>query len=672
MNDPSKAVFLSYASEDAAAALRICTALRAAGIEVWFDQSELRGGDAWDAAIRQQIKTCALFVAVISRNTHARDEGYFRLEWKIAVDRSHLMAMHKAFIVPVVIDDTRDNDHNVPDRFREVQWTRLPDGVTPQAFTERIARLLSPEALTAGAPSPVTGGPRPEPLRPVAAPGGRSKLLWGVLAAAILGAAGYFALVRPATHEPAPVPPPIPAVPASTVAGTAIPEKSIAVLPFVNLSSDKDQEYFSDGLSEELIDRLSKIPDLRVPARTSSFYFKGKSDDTATIAQKLHVANLLEGSVRKAGTHLRVTAELIRADNGYHLWSETYDRELKDVFKVQDEIAGAVVAALKLQLATAAPVGSQRTTNTEAYNAYLLGRQFANRRNIESWRRAIEAYRRAVALDPGYAAAYAGLATADSYLSDFNGDMAGRQRAMEFANKAVSLAPDQVDGYAARGYLEFTFTWDWTAAQADLAKALAIDPTDSAAQRRYSQLLALLGDMPAALVAAKKATTLDPLSEPAWQTLAMNLSGQGDFGAARAAVARALEIAPESELSLNTLAQLQLLQGQAAQALETSLRSADETFRAAGIAMAQYTLGRPAESQQALDGLIAKHANDSAYQIAEVYAWRKENDKAFEWLGRAVDEHDGGLSTATYDAILAPLFGDPRFSALKTRLKLPH
>ncbi len=578
------------------------------------------------------------------------------------------MVTHKAFIVPVVIDDTRDNDHNVPDRFREVQWTRLPDGVTPQAFTERIVRLLSPDAATTGAPSPVASGPRREPLRSTAAAAGRSKLVWGALGAAILGVAGYFALVRPPALEATPVPPP---VPAAAGPASAVPEKSIAVLPFVNLSSDKDQEYFSDGLTEELIDQLSKIPDLRVPARTSSFYFKGKSDDAASIAQKLHVANLLEGSVRKAGTHLRVTAELIRADNGYHLWSETYDRELKDVFKVQDEIAGAVVAALKLQLATAKPVGSQRTTSTEAYNAYLLGRQFANRRNVDGWRRAIDDFHRAIALDPDYAAAYAALAVAEGYSADFAGDAAGRQRAVAAADKAVALAPDQVDGYAARGYLRFTLTSDWTGARADLAKALALDPTDSNAQRRYGQLLGLLGDLPGAVAAARKATELDPLSDPAWQSVAMLLAYQGNLAGARAAVDRALEIAPESELSLNTLATVQLLQGEAAQALETARRNKDEAFSPAGIAMAQYTLGHPQDSQQALDGLIAKHAQDSAYQIAQIYAWRGEQDKAFEWLTRAVNLHDGGLSTCNYDPILAPLNGDPRFAVLKAKLGLP-
>jgi TolB-like protein len=371
MTDDSKAVFLSYASQDAETARRIADALRSAGVEVWFDQSELRGGDAWDQQIRRQIKDCALFVPVVSANTDVRTEGYFRLEWKLAVDRSHLMADDAAFLVPVVIDGTPEATARVPDKFRAVQWTRLPGGTTPPEFIERVARLMSPAqnvsavrgskaAATATASKNSAGHPqRPRWMRPT--------LLLIVVAAAV--AAGYVAVDKFWLLKAAADSGRVSLSPAQSLvtAQSTIPEKSIAVLPFIDLSEKKDQEYFSDGLSEELIDLLTKVPDLRVPARTSSFYFKGKSEDIATIAEKLQVAHVLEGSVRKAGNTIRVTAELVRADNGYHLWSESYERDLKDVFKVQDEIAGAVVSALKLKL----PPGQQmanarRTSNTEA------------------------------------------------------------------------------------------------------------------------------------------------------------------------------------------------------------------------------------------------------------------------------------------------------------------
>ena len=671
-----RAVFLSYASQDATAAARICAALRAAGIEVWFDQSALRGGDAWDAAIRKQIRTCALFIPVLSRNTHARDEGYFRLEWKLAVDRSHLMAANRAFLLPVVIDDTRDDDERVPDRFRDVQWTRLPDGATPGSFAGRVLQLLAPEEP--GAPQAAgmraTGSSYRPPMKQ-RTPWGRRALLLGIALVAI--AVAYFVadrVVRVRRAVPAQVSSERSAQTESP-GQTTIPEKSIAVLPFVDLSEKKDQEYFSDGLSEELIDLLTKVPDLRVPARTSSFFFKGKSEDIATIAQKLRVAHVLEGSVRKAGNTIRVTAQLIRADNGYHLWSETYDRDLKDVFKVQDEIAGAVVAALKLKLAPGQQAPSaHRTSSTEAYNQYLLGRQVVDRTDMEGFRRATAAFRKAIELDPGFAAAYAELASAEFYVADESGDEAGQARAVAAADKAIALAPQQADGYATRGFLRFNMTGqqDWTGAQADFEKALALDPGNSAVQRRYGLLLGSLGRLSQAIATAKKATELDPLSSTAWTTLGGLLTANRQFAVAGEAIGRALEIQPGSVYGLNDLVTLQLLESKPDEALATSRKITDPVFRLAGISMAEHSLGHARESQQALEQLIADDAQDAAYQVAEVYAWRGEKDKAFEWLERAYQQHDGGLSVIKHDLDLASLRSDARYAAMLRKLQLPE
>jgi TolB-like protein len=673
-----KAVFLSYASQDAGAALRICEALRAGGIEVWFDQSELRGGDAWDASIRHQIRDCALFVPVISANTRTRAEGYFRLEWKLGVDRSYLIAAEKAFLVPVVIDDTNDRDALVPDRFREVQWTRLPDGATPPAFVERVARLLSPQ------PAPVQ--PMRSPLRadaPAAPPARglaaetrgpmrlKSKALW--LGVGLVGiAAGYFALDHFVLSKRNPQSAAAtPAVPATLNGPAAISEKSIAVLPFVNMSSDKEQEYFSDGLAEELLDLLAKTPGLHVIARTSSFSFKGKSEDIPTIAAKLKVANILEGSVRKSGTHLRVTTQLIRADTGEHIWSETYDRELKDVFKVQDEIAGAVVAALKLKLAPAQDASAHGTTNTEAYNQFLLGRQFWNRRTIEGYRRAVESYRRAIELDPNYAAAYAGLAMAEDYVADATGEPNDYKLAQAAAEKAVTLAPEQADGYAARGYIRTTVGFDWSGAEADLAKAVALDPGDSTIQRRYGELQASLGRMSEAIASTRKAIELDPLSEPAWQTLEQYLIAERDFAAAHAANRRALEINPESAYALNDLATLQMLEGNLADAAATVRKIPGSLFLLTSLAMLEHAQGHAKESQQALEQAIATSGQFAAYQIAEAYAWQGDKDKAFEWLERAYRQQDGGLTAIKYDPLLDNLRSDPRYHALLRKMNLP-
>ncbi len=459
----------------------------------------------------------------------------------------------------------------------------------------------------------------------------------------------------------------------SHAAATLVTDKSIAVLPFVDMSEKHDQEYFADGMSEELLDLLAQVPDLKVPARTSSFYFKGKQATVKEIAQSLGVGQVLEGSVRKAGDTVRVTVQLIRADNGYYVWSKSYDRDVKDIFKIQDEIARAVVEALKLKLAPTQHVSSYRTSNTEAYNQFLLGRQFFNRGNLEGWRRSIEAYRKAIALYPNYAPAYAGLALSEEYLADWMGDAAGLKRAEAAAEKAIALAPDEAAGYAARADLRASFAWDWAGARADLEKALALDPSDSEVQRLYGFLLAGLGRLPEAIAAQRKAAELDALSNLAWRSLGRYLIEGRDYAAAHEALRRALEIEPESARALNYLGTLQLLEGNAVEALATfSKIMDDEAFRLFGVSMAEHTLKNPKESERALGQLIGKHAQDAAYQIAEVYAWRGEKDKAFEWLERAYMQRDGGLVEMKVDLLLTDLHSDPRYHALLRKMNLPE
>ncbi|HET7063542.1 MAG TPA: tetratricopeptide repeat protein [Rudaea sp.] len=464
--------------------------------------------------------------------------------------------------------------------------------------------------------------------------------------------------------------------PSTPSASPAVNDSSIAVLPFVDMSQTKDQEYFSDGLSEELLNLLAQVPQLRVIARTSSFAFKGKEVGVAEIAKTLNVAHVLEGSVRKSGDTLRITAQLIRTADSSHLWSETYDRRLTDVFKVQDEIAGAVVAQLKVKLLPAQQVTNpHRTSNTEAYNQYLLGNQLYNRNTVEGYRLGVAAYEKAVALDPGYAAAYAGLAYAELYSADYAASAdemaAGRQRAQVAIDKSIALAPDLADGYAVRGWLRSRVTWDWSGGQADFEKALALEPGNATAQRQYGLLLLDLGRVTEAIAAARKAIELDPLSAAAWTNLgSAYLVDPSGYRQAREALERALAINPESSFAKNNLVTLELLEGHAQQALSVA-RTAGEVWNQIGVAVAEHTLGHARESQLALDELIAKYAHDWAYQVAEVYAWRGEPDKAFEWLERAYKQHDAGLSVIKVDPLLKSLWTDARFAAMLKKVGLP-
>jgi TolB-like protein/Tfp pilus assembly protein PilF len=447
-------------------------------------------------------------------------------------------------------------------------------------------------------------------------------------------------------------------------------DKSIAVLPFLDLSEAKDQAYFADGLSEELIDLLAQIQSLEVIARTSSFYFKGKDVPIPEIAAKLGVAHVLEGSVRRSGDTVRVTAQLIRADSGVHLWSQTYDRDMKDIFQVQDEIAAAVVAALKLKLLpTQQVVDPYRSDIAEAYNQYLLGREFGRRGDLPNIERAVGAYRKAATLDPQYAVAYVGLAFAETLMANYTQDASGFRRAHDAVERALRLAPQLADAYRARASLRLE-TLDFAGARADGEKALTLAPGDSRVQSLYGVGLAAFGRLPEAIAAMDRAVGLDPLNSFAWANLGLFLTVNGDYPAARGALDRALAINPDDFASHLALAQLDMLEGRLEDARREYQQHGGESLRRMGEAMIEHALGHEHESQQALKDLTAKHAKDMAYQVGDVYAWLGDNDKAFEWLDRAYQQRDSGLNGVQYDPLLAHLHEDPRYQALLRKLQL--
>jgi len=471
-------VFVSYASQDAEAAARICDAARAAGIEVWFDRSELRGGDVWDQTIRKQIKTCVLFVPVISQNTHERAEGYFRLEWKLAVDRCHLMAPDKAFLVPVVIDDTQDDDERVPEKFRDVQWTRLPAGQASPDFITRLLQLLSPES----------------------------------------------------NHSP-------------TIVPGRVSEKSIAVLPFSNLSLEKESEYFSDGLAEEILNALSQVEELSVAARSSSFSFKGKPTDAAEIARRLHVAHVLEGSVRRAGERLRITVQLVDARNGFQLWSERYDRNMQDIFEVQDEIARAIAERLRVTFAT----GIRRDTkNLEAYELYLRGRHYWHERSPATLRMAVQYFEQCIAIDPRYALAYAGLADCYGILNFYGWlpDSVAQPKAYEAMTRAVALGSSLWECNFSQGFYRFYFDRAWRDAEAHFRKAIALNPRSSLACTYYALWLSNAGREQEAIEFFTRARGLDPLAPLVHGLTGAGLCVLGRFDSAERTALHALELQP--------------------------------------------------------------------------------------------------------------------------------
>jgi len=448
---------------------------------------------------------------------------------------------------------------------------------------------------------------------------------------------------------------------------------SIAVLPFVDMSPEKNQEYFSDGLAEELLNDLAKIQGLRVVARTSSFQFKGKTEDLRTVGEKLNASAILEGSVRKEGKKVRITAQLIKAADGFHLWSETYDRELNDIFAVQEDIARAVAGSLKVTLlgATAAP--SAQGKNADAYNAYLQGRYFFVRRSKENLEKAVGYYDQAIKLDSGYAPAWAGLAEVRSAQAGLGylPVEEGYRKAREAVERGLALDPNLAEAHAAMGRIKTVYDWDWAGADASYQRALALEPGNATVVQGAARLAATLGRFDEAIALDHGAAELDPLSASSYHNLGLYAYFAGRLEEAIAAFKKALELNPEFPITHEFLGRVYLAQAHPQEALAEIEREPDSLWHLQGLALAYYALGRKKESDAALAELVAKYHADSAFQIAEVYAFRGEADRAFEWLEHAYAQRDGGLTQIKGDPLLKSLERDPRYAAFLKKMKLP-
>jgi len=660
LTEPSRAVFLSYASQDAEAAQKICETLRAAGIEVWFDRSELRGGDAWDQSIRRQIKNCALFIPVVSRHTHERAEGYFRLEWKLAVDRSHLITATKAFLLPVVIDDSPDDDEQVPDRFRELQWTRLAGGETPPAFVERVQRLLSGEMAAQEPRAHSTGSAAASPPAGRGLTRRRMGVWYGAIAVAVLLALGYLGMER--LKQPS----------ASNAA-------SIAVLPLANESGEAAQQYFSDGISEDLITALSQFPGLKVIGRSSAFQFRDSKEDSRSIGAKLGVAHLLEGSVRKSGDMIRVSAELIDAADGSTQWSERYDRPYQDLFALQDEITRAVAEALKTKLLPGAHAAEQSdrppSGNLEAYNALLQGRFYASRGAEADFRKAIEFYTQAITLDPRYALAWIGIAGTWTNLGSGYLEGAPAQeayaKAREAVDRALALSPDLATAHGARGYLLLIADLDWHGAEAEYRRALELAPNDAQAKSDYGMLLVTFGDVDHAIELTRQALATEPLRASYYNWLAMYLSGLNRLDEAERAIRRAIELQPGAATYHNTLAVIEIQRGNTQAALAAAQAEAPGPWQDVALALARQIGTDRSAADAALKTLVEKWAGAAPFQIAEVYALRNDAKATFEWLDRSWSSRDSGVGLLLYDPFILRFKDDPRFAAFCRKIGLP-
>jgi TolB-like protein/DNA-binding winged helix-turn-helix (wHTH) protein len=450
-------------------------------------------------------------------------------------------------------------------------------------------------------------------------------------------------------------------------------DKSVAVLPFLDLSEKKDEGYFADGMSEELIDLLARVPELRVPARTSSFYFKGKQATLPDIAKELGVNHVIEGSVRKSGEMLRVTANLIRVDTGYQVWSETFDRPMSDVFKIQDEIAAAVVGALKVSLLPGPSPKPALTTNAAAYSLYLKAKSLETGGYALDYETAKQYIQQALALDPGFAAGWAALS--GTILDDYNwheGYNPDRcARARQAADEAIRLDPNLADGHSALAAVHSICDWDWKGAEAELKRALELDPGNATTLHKYASTAYVFMQYDQALELAQRAVQRDPLNAWNYSGLAFALGAKGRTHEAVAAARKAIELNPTAAGLHGLLANALLGDGEPEAALAEDEREPDEGFRTMNYALIDEGLGRKTDADREIAALLKKDPNDGTATVAEIYACRKEIDKVIPMLQRIVASHNTLEDTPNRQGCFKNLEGDPRYQALLRKLGIP-
>jgi len=635
------------------AAARIAEALKAAGIEVWFDKNELRGGEAWDRRIHNQIHDCRLFIAVISSNTEARDEGYFRREWRLAVDRTLDMAENKAFLVPVVIDGTSERSAAVPEAFHRVQWTRLPGNDSPASFVSQVARLMGADP---GAATTAGTGPTPAVPPPPAPRHHHRRLSLGVLALLAVAAGGWIAWRN---HW----------MPGSA-SDVGVGETSIAVLPFTDMSEQHDQQYFGDGLAEEILNVLGTIPGWKVIGRSSSFQFRDHTQDLRKVGEILGARYIVEGSVRKAGKQLNVTAQLVDATDGTTRWSDNYQPSPADALSLQRQIATAVAHALRMTVLGYFSGGGTRSE--EAHDLYLRGIRDTDSGEPDAMQRAITELTRAVEIDPKYVEGWVGLANAyDNVATEGLAPRAENYRlALQAIDKALALNPTSADAYSMRAFVRMN-GYDWSGAEEDIRRSLQLHRSVNGIEAA-SKLAIARGKLGEADDLLKEVLATDPLDVYALSMQAYPLyPAMGRFKEADRICDKLRDIdAAVPGLNADQAA-IALWQGDHERALRMAEAEPDATTKLALLVIIYTATGKTELSKQTFAQYL-RNPPDSDYYLASMYAIVGDRDRAFEHLDRLYERRAPDLLLLRVEPLFANLRGDPRYKALLRRLKLPE
>lgn len=666
--------FISYASQDAAIANALCNALEQAGVACWLAPRDVRPGDFYADAIVQAITQCRVLILVLSQ---------------AAIDSPHVLreverASSKKRAIISFRTDTAPLPPGLEYFLSASQWLDASGGSPASQFSKLVDAVRSRET------SAVTIEPIPSKIAGIRPGRNRTAAL---MVAMILGAVALVYFVadkhwfsnRVAVDNPTPaavnLAAPIPN-PASVAPAFAPPPHSIAVLPFVNMSGDATQEYFSDGVTEELLDSLSHLSELQVMARTSSFSFKGQNVDILTIAHKLNVGTILEGSVRRAGNTVRITVQLINAVNGFQLWSQTYDRQLSDILKVQRDVATSVAQQLKVQLAgdETAKIELGGTKIPEAYDAYLRGLHLLLRGDTDEAgdKATIVAFDHAIALDPGYALAFSGRAAAVANFAAFNakpGERARlREQARAAAERGVALAPELGRPHLVLAQVRAFLFADYAGAASELDRAKALEPGSASVQSAFASVYSLLGESEFALKAARRAVLLDPQDIGTHILLGQCSLEAHHYSEALAALQDAKALNPDSHLVQQLITEALLASGQTQQAredCESPSKLLDEDFRHHCLALVYHALGRQTDADRELEQLKALNGDGSAYGYAQIYAQWDDKPRALQWLSTAERLHAPALALLRVDWQLDPIRAEPQFKVIEARTIVP-
>jgi TolB-like protein/Tfp pilus assembly protein PilF len=666
-------VFISYASQDAVVADAIVDALERHGLKCWIAPRDVVPGESYAGAIVHAIDATKLIVLVLSEN--AVTSHHVLREVERASSKRHPVVAFRIDLAPMPVD--------LEYFLNTSQWLDASasgvDSALPK-LVDAVRRILAPPSTVQPDHAGDTSKPVTEPSATRRAGAQANRRLSRALIAlgAMSGLAlGYFVVDRFWLSQRAPAKSVNATVPATPSFNP--PPHSIAVLPFVNMSGDKEQEYFSDGLTEELLNSLARINELQVAARTSAFSFKGKEVKIDTIGRELNVGAVLEGSVRRSAHTVRITAQLINAVTGFHLWSQTYDRDLGDVLQLQTEIANAVASALKVTLLgdVAAKVELGGTHNPAAFDAYLRASKiYQTAHDGKDYQTAIAAFTDAIRLDPNYALAFASRAIVLlAYASEIATGSAIREvfdKAQADAQQAIALTPELAEAHMAlAGFFE-EGSLDFTRAMREYERALALSPGNARVLRVYGRFaVSIIGRSDAGIAAAQRAVVLDPLNPYSHGGLSVVLFVARHYHEALVAANEALALDPDDPNNYANRGLADYALGNFQAARSSCEIKPDDWRHQVCLAVIYDKLGRHADAEAALAKVKASMGDAMAYQYAEIYAQWGNAPKALEWLEAALRLRDPGLADIKTDLLLDPLRQESRFQAIERALKFP-